>query len=343
MKKNLSILLIIGLSLILNACSSTTTNTPSPVVIQATQAPEATKPATQIPTPTQTSIPDTQTPETEPILVSDAFGKQVSLESPAQRVISLAPSNTEILYAIGAGDQVVGRDAFSDFPVEAQALTDIGGGFGALNIEAIVALDADLVLAADLTPPEQIQAFEDLGLTVFSLPNPNNFEELYDNLRVVAQLTGQEKTAEDIIQSLQDRVADVERAISQIESRPLVFYELDASDVNAPFTAGPGTFIDYLIQAAGGDNLGSSMEGAWVQVSVEELITRNPEIIILGDYTWGGITSEMVSSRSGWEVIDAVKNNQVYTFDDNLVSRPGPRLVEGLEVLAKLLHPDMFE
>jgi iron complex transport system substrate-binding protein len=285
----------------------------------------------------------TNTPEPQPIVLTDAFGKQITLPEPAKRVISLAPSNTEILFAIGAGPQVVGREAFSDFPAEAQSLTDIGGGFGVLNTEAIVALEADLVLAADLTPAEQVQALEELGLTVFFLPNPVDFTSLYENLRTVAKLTGHENETETLIASLQERVAKVEKVVSQAETKPLVFYELDATDANAPYTSGPGTFIDFLITAAGGENLGSSMDGAWVQVSVEELITRNPEIIILGDFTWGGVTPEDLAARSGWQVIEAVINKNVFTIDDILVSRPGPRLVDGLEEMAKLIHPELFK
>lgn len=322
--RNITLMLIVLtiFSLLISACSATPINTPAP---------------------TETPIPASPTPEPQPIILTDALGKTITLLTPANRVISLAPSNTEILYAVGAGSQVVGRDAFSDFPVEAQALTDIGGGFGALNTEAIISLDADLVLAADLTPPEQIQAIEDLGLTVFALPNPNDFNTLYDNLRTVATLTGHETEANQLIGSLEKRVSVVEEIISKTETHPLVFYELDASDVNAPYTAGPGTFIDFLIKAAGGNNLGNSMDSPWVQISVEELIIQDPEIIILGDYTWGGITPEDVAGRSGWDVISAVKNGKVYTFDDNLVSRPGPRLVDGLETMARLIHPELFK
>lgn len=320
--KTLMLIVLTIFSLLISACSATPINTPAP---------------------TETPIPASPTPEPQPIILTDALGKTITLLTPANRVISLAPSNTEILYAVGAGSQVVGRDAFSDFPVEAQALTDIGGGFGALNTEAIISLDADLVLAADLTPPEQIKAIEDLGLTVFALPNPNDFNTLYDNLRTVATLTGHETEANQLIGSLEKRVSVVEEIISKTETHPLVFYELDASDVNAPYTAGPGTFIDFLIKAAGGNNLGNSLDSPWVQISVEELIIQDPEIIILGDYTWGGITPEDVAGRSGWDVISAVKNGKVYTFDDNLVSRPGPRLVDGLETMARLIHPELFK
>lgn len=289
-------------------------------------------------TPAPTSIP-TQ----EPIVLTDAFGKTIKLEAPAQKIISLAPSNTEILFAVGAGKQVVGRDAFSDVPAEAGSLPDVGGGFGALNTEVIVSLDADLALAADLTPAEQIQALEELGLTVFALPNPNNFTEMYENLRTVARLTGHESETETLIQSLQARVDAVTQKVASVTEKPLVFYELDATDVNAPYTSGPGTFIEFLIHSAGGENLGSALSGAWVQVSIEELITREPDLIILGDFTWGGVTPEAVAARAGWDTLAAVKSGNVFTIDDNLVSRPGPRLVDGLEAIARILHPDLFQ
>jgi len=131
--------------------------------------------------------------------------------------------------------------------------------------------------------------------------------------------------------------------VASISARPLVFYELDSTDVNAPYTSGPGTFIDLLISMAGAENLGHTLQGEWVQVSVEELIRRNPDYILLGDYVWGGIKPEDVAERPGWDAISAVKEGKVLPFDDNLVSRPGPRLVDGLEALAKALHPDVFQ
>ncbi len=135
----------------------------------------------------------------------------------------------------------------------------------------------------------------------------------------------------------------VESAISVASELPLVFYELDVTDPNAPWTSGPGTFIDTMIRTAGGENLGSTLQGFWIQVSLEELIRLDPEVIILGDYTLGGVTPEMVAQRAGWEGLKAVIEGQVYTFDDNLVSRPGPRLLDGLEAMARLLHPELFK
>lgn len=275
--------------------------------------------------------------------LADGLGRTIVLAGPAQKIVSLAPSNTEILFAVGAGGQVVGRDEFSDFPAAAQQVANIGGGFGELDLETIVSLAPDLVLAADLTPPEQIESIEKLGLTVFALANPVELEGMYANLMTVGQLTGHTQQAEELVASLKARVSAVEQKVTQVEERPLVFYELDSTDPNAPWTAGQNTFIDTLITMAGGNNLGGAMTDPWVQVSVEELLVQDPDMIILGDFTWGGVTPENVVARQTWAGMQAVQQGRIYTFDDNLVSRPGPRLIDGLEAFAALFHPDLFQ
>jgi iron complex transport system substrate-binding protein len=277
-----------------------------------------------------------------PIEITDGLGRQVRLAAPAQRVVSMAPSNTEILFAIGAGDQVVGRDEFSDFPSQAVDLPSVGGGFGDYNQEATVNLEPDLVLAAEINTREQVQALADLGLTVFWLANPTTMEEMYANLLTVARLTGHEAEAARLTASLQERVAEVARVVAGAGETPRAFYELDSTEPNAPWTAGPGTFIDTLIGMAGGENVAADIEGQYVQISLEKLVIEDPDVILLGDAAYG-VTPESVGQRAGWESLSAVKNGRVYPFDDNLVSRPGPRLVDGFETLAKLLHPELFE
>ena len=278
-----------------------------------------------------------------PIALTDGLGQQITLQQPARSIISLAPSNTEILFAIGAGSQLVGRDSFSDYPPEAANVPDIGGGFTALNTELILSKKADLVLASPLTPPEQIADLRNVGLTVFVVPNPQSFDELYTNLRTVATLTGHQAEAESLVDALQQRVEAVRQTVAKATEKPLVYYELDATDPNAPFTSGPGTFVDLLIKQAGGTNFGGPLKGEWVQVSVEELLAKQPDMIVLGDNTYGGVTPQQVASRTGWNALTAVQQGRIYIFDDNLVSRPGPRLVDGLEAMAKLLHPDLFK
>ena len=281
------------------------------------------------------------TPTATALAFTDGLGREISLNGPAQKVISLAPSNTEILFAIGAGSQVVGRDQLSDYPAEAANVTDIGSSFEALNTELIVSLEPDLVLAAEINTPEQVKQLEDLGLMVYYLKNPLTLEEMYNNLEVVAKMTGHETETATLIESLKARVAVVDEKIAPISSRPNVFYELDGNDPAKPWTAGKGTFITQLIERAGGQNIAADIDG-YPQLSLEQVVAADPAFIILGDAAYG-VTPESIASRPGWENLSAVKNNQVFPFDDNLVSRPGPRLVDALEELAKLLRPELFQ
>jgi iron complex transport system substrate-binding protein len=283
------------------------------------------------------ATPTVTTPASQP----DGSGSEPATAQAPQRIVSLAPSTTEIVFAVGAGAQLVGRDSFSDYPAAAADVPDVGGGFGSLNMELIVAARPDLVLASPITPPEQVADLENVGLSVHVVPNPTTFDELFDSLRSVATLTGHAAEGEALVTALRGRADAVAAQVSQASEKPLVYYELDATDPSAPFTSGPGTFVDLLIRSAGGENLGAQLSGEWVQVSVEELLARQPDVIVLGDYTYGGVTPEQVRARAGWDALTAVQGNQVFTFDDNLISRPGPRLVDGLEAMAKLLHPDL--
>lgn len=336
MQRKVLILFILTAGLLLSACTPAAAPAPTatPAVAIETTAP---------PAPTATPIPEpTATPAPEPITLTDGRGVDITLVAPPTRIVSIAPSNTEILFAVGAGGQLVGRDSFSDFPEAALALPDIGGGWGELDLETLLSLEPDLVLSADIIAPEQNQALEDLGLTVFVLPNPLELADLYAILGTAGALTGHKDEAAALVESLQARVQVVTETVAGAESRPLVFYQLDSTDPNAPWTSGPGTFIDTLITLAGGRNVGAALEDAWAQISSEVLIAENPDIILMGDAAWSGLTADDVAARPGWDAIAAVQNGQVYAFDDNLVSRPGPRLVDGLEALARLLHPELF-
>ncbi|MFH2103066.1 MAG: cobalamin-binding protein [Chloroflexota bacterium] len=277
-----------------------------------------------------------------PMTLTDGLGREVSLDGTAARIVSLTPATTEMLFAAGAGGQVVGRDMFSDYPAEALAVQDVGGSMGEYNLEAIVALQPDLVIAGGINPPELVAALEALGLTVYFLPNPTTLEELFSLLETIGELSGHESEAAELVAALQVRVAAVDEVIAAADTHPTVFYELDATDPSRPYTAGPGTFVDLLIDRAGGENIGARLQSPWAQIDIETLITYNPEIVILGDAAYGE-TPERVATRLGWDTLAAVQTGQVFPFDDNLVSRPGPRLVDGLEALARILHPELFE
>ena len=279
-------------------------------------------------------------PAQGPLKFTDGLGREVSLKGPAQRVVSLAPSNTEILFAVGAGKQVVGRDEFSDYPPEAKSLQSVGGSMGQYSTEAVVALKPDLVLAAEINAPELVKQLEDLGLTVYYLKNPKTLEEMYGNLDIVGQLTGHDTAG--LVDSLKKRVQAVDEKVMPLSSRPSVFYEIDATDPAKPYTYGPGSFGDLLIARAGGFNIGNQLSDPYPQMSLEQIVVSNPGIILLGDSMWG-TTAEAVKGRPGWEGIEAVKSGNILPFDDNLVSRPGPRLVDGLEQLAELIRPGILK
>jgi iron complex transport system substrate-binding protein len=274
--------------------------------------------------------------------VLDSRGTPLYVSEPYVSIVSISPSTTEILFAIGAGDQVVGRDEVSLFPVEALEVTSVGALWGELPIEAILALEPDLVVAAQIISEEQIQSLENLGLTVFWQPNPTDFNGLYDNLTDMGILTGHRLEAKALNTNLQARVDAALEMVAGVTETPSVFYELDATDPSSPWTAGAGTFIDYIISLAGGGNVGAALEGDYPQISAETLIASDPDIILLAD-ALDGITPESVAERPGWEAITAVINNAIYPIDPNIMSVPGPRLVDALEETVRLLHPELFE
>jgi iron complex transport system substrate-binding protein len=328
--KNVSKLfaVLLALMLLLAACAPAS----APAAVSTTAAATAAA-------PTLTETPTTAVaPATGAMTLTDGAGRQVKLNGPAKKIISLAPSNTEILYAVGAGSQVIGRDDFSDYPAEAKALPAVGGNMGKYSLEQIAALQPDLVLAASLNTPEQIKSLEDLKINVFVIANPTTFDGLFANLETVGSLTGQSAKAASLVASLKQRVQTVTDEALKAGGTPKVFYELDATDPSKPWTAGPGSFITALIQTAGGSNIGSTLSTDYAQISQEALISINPEVILLGDAAYN-VTPDQVAKRPGWNVIAAVQDNKIYAFDDNLASRPGPRLVDGLETIFKLLHP----
>jgi len=280
------------------------------------------------------------TPEPASVRLTDDIGNAVEIAGPVERIVSLAPSNTEIVFALGLGDRVVGVTDFCDYPPEALEITKIGGVEP--NLEQIVALDPDLVLAIGGEPdPPVIGQLQELGLAVLVL-KPNDLDGIYHDIELVGQATGAQQEATDLTTEMRERIAAVTNVTASAAERPLVFYELDGTDPTRPWTAGSGSWHDRFIQLVGGRNLAGDQESAWVQFNAEEIVAQDPDVIILGDSAWG-TTPESVAERPGWDIIAAVQNGHVYPIDDSLISRPGPRVAEGIEELARLIHPDLFE
>ncbi len=318
----------------LAACSSAgavPAPTNSPTAVAATAAPTLTT--------APTTIPATATPAA--LTLTDSVGRKVTLAAVPQRIVSLAPSTTEILFALGVGKRVVAVDQFSDYPAEAKQLPKVTQGF-TYNYEQIVAARPDLVFAAGITSPDVIKKLEDLKLNVIVVGAPKTtYKSVMEDIRLAGQAVGAEAEAQRVTNQMEQKLSQLKSRIAQAKTHPRVYWELDASDPAKPYAPGPGSFIDDLIKLAGGENVTASAKQAYTQVNAEEIVRAAPDIIILSDAAYG-ITPASVKARPGWDVIPAVVNDKVFPIDDNLVSRPGPRIVDGLEAAARLIHPELF-
>lgn len=291
--------------------------------------------------PPDSSAPPTATLAGFPITVTDDLDREVTVNTKPQRIVSLSPSNTEILFAAGAGDQVVGVTEYCNFPPEAQERETIGG-FSAktISVEKIVFLEPDLVFSASAIQQPVIDALEQAGITTFAF-DPEGVEGVYENIGAAGQLTGHETEAGEVVAEMKQRLAAVRDEVDAIpdDERPTVFYEVWHEPL---MTAGPTTFIGRLIELAGGENIFADVAEEYPQISTETVIQRDPDVILGPDSHGEELTSEKIEARVGWASIQAVQDGRIYLVDGDMVSRPGPRLAVVLEDIAQDLYPDLF-
>jgi iron complex transport system substrate-binding protein len=266
-----------------------------------------------------------------PQYVFDDLGRLVAINGTPQRIISLAPSNTEILFALGLGDKVVGVTDWCDYPPEALEKEKVGG-YANPDIEKIVALNPDLILAGYGNPIEVVYTLAGLGLTVFGIKT-TDLDDLLNDIRRVGEITDKEVEAQALTSAMESRIQAVTNQTEELEQRPRVFYIVWHDPL---WTAGSGTFINELIEKAGGVNIFGNVTG-YPMVSIEDVLARDPEIIITSEwsYDWALNSTELASTN-------ASQSGRIFTCDDDLVQRPGPRLVEGLEWFAHFIHPEIF-
>ena len=271
---------------------------------------------------------------TFPLTVTDDAGRQVTIERAPSRIVSIAPSNTELLFALGLDDRVVGVDTYSNFPPEATHKPQMGS-YLEPDLERIVVAAPDLVLATEAHVQTVLPQLESLGLTTVVL-EPANLSGVIADMTLLGRVTDDANRAAALVCALQTRVAALEAKVAGA-AKPRVFFEL-SPDL---YSAGPGSFIDDLIARAGGVNVAAGAGEQWPQLSAEAVVAANPEVILLVDHG-AGVTPEQVASRPGWQYVSAVVQHRIVTIDPDLVTRPGPRLVDGLEAIAAALHPDLF-
>jgi iron complex transport system substrate-binding protein len=267
----------------------------------------------------------------KPLSVKDDYGREITLSATPERVVSIAPSVTEMVFAIGAGEKLVGVDSESDFPVGAKSVRKVGS-YISPSIEMIVALNPDLLIVSDLTPPQIVNAIEARGINVFVVA-PKNIDGIAESMRNLGMVLGVQKQAELAAKSFEERVLAVEKKAALIEEKPKVYLEY------FPYwTFGPGSFGNDLIEKAGGLNIGRKLKSPYAEVSNEFVVVENPDVIIITKGKHSSTTISSVIERPGWKSTNAVKNNSIYYIDDSIVSRPGPRMVDALEALYSILH-----
>jgi iron complex transport system substrate-binding protein len=276
-----------------------------------------------------------------PLSITDDSGTTTTFAAPPQRIVSLSPGLTEITYALGHGDSLVAVDSYSDYPPEAKDIQPRLNTYPTPSVETIVSLNPDVVLSlAD--PDDSIAQLRAQGIPVLKVL-PRDFDAAVETIRTLGKLYGSPDAGEAVATDMLTRRDAVVAAVADAP-RPRVYEELDASEPDKPFVAGPNGFYGQLIDLAGGMNVFGDLPGDVGQTGAESIVQRDPEVIILtdGDLPFNPQTPEMVAARPGWSSIAAVRNGAVYAVPADLYSTPGPRLVKGLEDLARLLHPDRF-
>jgi iron complex transport system substrate-binding protein len=264
--------------------------------------------------------------------VFDDLGRLVTINGTPQRIVSLAPSNTEILFALGLGDKVVGVTDWCDYPPEALDKEKVGA-YDTPDIEKIVALTPDLILVAHGTTMDIINSLVGLGLTVFGIKT-TDLDDLLNDIRTIGEITDKEVEAQALTSEMESSIQAVTNQTEELEERPRVFYIVWHDPL---MTAGTETFIHELIEKGGGVNICGNITGYPI-ISIEEVVARNPEVIITSEWSFDWAMNETSLNST-----DARQNGRIYQGDDDLVQRPGPRLVDGLEWFAHFIHPEIFE
>ena len=276
-----------------------------------------------------------------PLTVIDDLGREVTFETLPERIISLAPSNTEILFALGLGDRVIAVTDFCDYPPEALEKESVGGPWGtSIDVEKIVALQPDFILAEEVNGIEVIDTLAGLGFKVFGIKS-TDLDDLLDDIKTVGQITDKEVEADELIAQMTSKIRAVTgRTTWLLPEEKLTVLHICWHD--PIYTSGQGTFVHDLIDKAGGVNIFGDLEG-WPAINIETVIARDPEVIIVT--AMGGTASttwDWVNTDPRLKDISARKNGRIYYIESNWLERPGPRMVLGLEAVAKYLHPQIF-
>lgn len=274
--------------------------------------------------------------EVKVVEITDDFGNKVKFEKAPDTIVSLAPNNTEILFALGLGDKVVGVTSFCDYPEEALSIEKIGD-YNGINLEKIVELNPDLVLNYGPGNEDDNARLKEAGIPMLAFM-PESIDAVINTINTIGQATGTTEEAKELTNNMLKKEEEIVNLVKGSEKKK-VFYEIWHDPLMA---AGPGSFMDQLIVLAGGTNIAEDAEGDYPQYDLEQLIERNPEVY-LTSADMPDKTPESMMARPGFENIEAMKTGNVHVLDANITSRSGPRIVDALELVAKAIHPELFK
>ena len=278
--------------------------------------------------------------EAFPITLKDDIGNEVTIDEKPEKIVSILPSATEILFALGLDDEIIGVSEFDNYPEEALSKEKIGDMD--MNTEKVISLMPDVAFLAKYNyenAAETIKQLEELGIKVVIIDTEESFEATYKSIELIGKVTGTTEEADEIVSSMKDKVEQIKEKASQVTEKKKVWVEVSPQpDI---YTAGQHTFIDEMLNLIGAENVAT--EEGWYNANEEEIVHLNPDVIIItyGDYVENAV--DQVTSRNGWQEVTAVKNKAVYDVDSDMTTRPGPRLVDGVEELGKAIYPEIFK
>lgn len=319
MKKTM-LSLFLALALVLSACGQTAT-TEKPATDAVTEAATTTEAASDATEATEAAA------TTYPVTITDGLGNEITLDKEPEKIVSMAPNVTEILFALGLGDKVVAVSEFSDYPAEASEIETIGGAMG-YDLERIAELAPDVIVTNGM-----VEGIDKAGAPVAGY-YPQTMEEVMKQIEQIGELTNTSAKAKEITDDMRARIEKVKKSVQGLDA-PTVFYEVWGDPL---MVAGKGSFINEMITLSGGIDVAGDAE-PYSNYSVEQLVEKNPSLYIINDGD-PNLTAQTIAERPGYADLDAVKNDRVLAVDADLISRPGPRIVEGLEAVADFIHPD---
>ncbi len=281
---------------------------------------------------------ETETKEQTSYTVTDDLGKEVTFETVPETVVSLIPSNTEILFEIGAGEKVIGATDYDHYPKEAAEVERVSDSV-VFNAERIIELDPDVVIGYSTGAPTGYEELEAAGIPVFVIESAQSFNDVYGDIEQIATVMGLEDKGEDVNRSIQQQIEEVQTKVEGLDEKKQVYFEISPSP--ELYTTGQKTFQQEILTHAKVENLFGDLEG-WPKISEEEVIKRNPKIITTTVSYIDDPIAE-IKAREGWQDVEAIKNDQIFYLDADMTSRPGPRIGEAVQLVAETVYPEVFK